>query len=447
MVARRRERQGRIRLVDVHFNKRVMEQDMADPPELTYREVAGRCPMSFMAQCRRESPVLKITSPVAAQNGYLVTRAADIAEVSRDTSKFSSIGNPQSDRWGDYNDDVARIFRSEGWPLSRVLVWIDPPEHGYFRKLVDKIFLPSRVTAREEHIRLCIEILLGRLPQGGRIDGVSDFAASLPAMVMTREFNAPESDFQLLIDTTNAIGHSIDFTRDDPADADRLVAEAARAICRFQRYMMPRVEAVRTRPTNTMLSELVNATDADGRPALTVEQLHSILGIFLIAATHSTTAGLAWAFCALAEHQDVQARLRRERHKIGDFVEEVLRHHGIVQTSYRTATADTKVGEVDVPAGSKLFLRWDSSNFDENKWADPLRFDIDRKGIRNHMTFGSGAHFCVGNTLARKEMVMSVEALLNRYSKIELASEPERLESFGIHALIGLPLNVSTEPQ
>jgi cytochrome P450 len=273
--------------------------------------------MSFMAQYRRETPVLKVTSPIAAQNGYLVARAADIAEVVRDTGKFSSIGNPQSDRWGDYNNEVAQIFRSQGWPLSRVLVWIDPPEHNYFRKLVDKMFLPPT----------------SRFPKSGRIDGVADFAASLPAMVMTREFNASEKDFQLLIDTINAIGHSIDFTRDNPADADRLVAEAARAICRFQNYMMPRIEAVRAQPTNTMLSELVNAVDSDGRPALNLEQLHSILVIFLIAATHSTTGGISWAFYALADHQDVQARLRREPDKIGDFVEEVLRHHGTVQTS------------------------------------------------------------------------------------------------------------------
>jgi cytochrome P450 len=207
---------------------------MADCAEVTYREVATRCPMFYMAECRRETPVLQVTSPVAAQNGYLMIRAADIVQVTRDTSKFSSVGNPQSDRWGDYNAEVARIFRSDGWPLSRVLVWIDPPEHSYFRKWVDKIFLPSRVAAREGHIRLCIDSLMSRFPKDGQIDGVSDFAASLPAMVMTREFNAPEKDFQLLIDTTNAIGHSIDFTRDDPSDADRLVAEAARAICRFQ---------------------------------------------------------------------------------------------------------------------------------------------------------------------------------------------------------------------
>jgi cytochrome P450 len=393
--------------------------------------------------CRRETPVLKVTSPIAAQNGYLVTRAADIVAVTRDPTTFSSIGNPQSDRWGDYNNEVAQIFRSEGWPLSRVLVWIDSPEHNLFRKLVDKMFLPNRVTAREGHIRVCIDALTGRLPDEGRIDGVADFAASLPAMVMTREFNASENDFRLLIDTTNAIGHSIDFTRDDPADADRLVAEAARAICRFQHYMMPRIEAVRARPTNTLLSELVNAVDKEGRPALTVEQLHSILIIFLIAATHSTTGGIAGAFYVLAEQQELQARLRREPDKIGDFVEEVLRHHATVQTSYRTAACNTKVGGVDVPAGSQLFLRWDSANFDENKWVDPERFDIDRKGIRNHMTFGFGGHACVGNTLARREMALGVSALLSRYARIALAAEPERLESFGIHALNTLPLTVS----
>jgi len=190
----------------------------------------------------------------------------------------------------------------------------------------------------------------------------------------------------------------------------------------------------------------VNAVGDTGEPALTMAELQSILIIFLSAANDSTAAAIAWALHMLAKHQDVQARLRHEPDKIEAFVEEVLRQHGTVATVFRRSTRDAEVADTTIPAGSQIFMKWDSANYDSAKSEDPERFDIDRKGVRNHLAFGYGAHFCVGNTLARKEINMAVAAFLANFERIEAHGEPAQLNSFNVHALTALPLKLVRRP-
>lgn len=413
---------------------------MGKAAEASYEDVA-KCPMQFLARARQETPVVKLTSDNPDNNGYLVTRHSDVTKVCRDTETYSSVGNPQSDGWGVRCPAAASIYREKGWPLRRVLVWVDPPEHGRFRKYAEKIFSAGRIAARAEHINLCIDKLMARIADGGEIEGVADFAFQLPAMVMTREFGASEDDYMYLMNTSEIIGRTIEFTQNYGLEPDEIEIQAAQAATDFQQFMAPRIEAVRNNPTNTMLSDLVNARDGE-EAALAVDEIQSILIVFVLAALHSTAVMLSWALKCLAEHQDVQARLRREPEKIDAFVEEVLRLNGAVATSFRTTTRDAEIDGVDLPLGSQVYVRWDSANHDESKWEDPEAFNIDRKGIRGHMAFGSGIHFCVGNPLARKEMSETVKAFLERFSRIELAGDPVRLDSFGLNALTSLPLRL-----
>lgn len=160
--------------------------------------------------------MVRLESPEPTQNGYMVTRYHDIAAVMKDTETFSSIGNPQTDGWAGYCQEARAIYRERGWPLEWVLVWVDPPEHKRFRKHMDKIFSPSRVAARADHIGICIDKILGRFQREGafEIDAIADYARMLPAMVMTREFAADEDDFEYLMTTTDVFGPAIEFTQD-----------------------------------------------------------------------------------------------------------------------------------------------------------------------------------------------------------------------------------------
>jgi cytochrome P450 len=415
------------------------------PFSVDYERFTAGDPAPVLARYREESPVVKLTAQDPNLAGYLITRREDVLKIVADLVTFSSVGNPQGARFGDFNEQVAAIYRREGWPIAPVLVWIDPPAHTKFRRVVDRIFTPKQVEGRSGHIQLCIDKVIAAFNPDGRVEAISQFALPVPAMVMTREFGAPEDEFLILIEATNAVGAAVDHTRTAPAEIQAVVEAAAHGATKFQHYMLPKIEHARSHPENTMLSELVNAREED-RPAFTTEQILSLLITFLIAATHSTTGALGWAVYMLAKHPDIQARLRREPEKIDAFNEEVLRMHGTVSTSYRTATRDTEVNGTAIPKGAQILLRWDSANFDGAFWNEPEKFNIDRKNGRAHATFGYGPHFCVGNTLARREMLLGVRTLLNKFRNIELdadAPPPRVFPSTNVHFLENLPLRLT----
>jgi cytochrome P450 len=414
---------------------------------MDYADFAGSEPGPLLARFRGEAPVVRLTSSDPDMTGFLVTRREDVRQAAMDVATFSSVGNPQGRRFGAFNDEAAAIYRAKGLAPEPVLVWIDPPEHQRFRKIVDRVFTAKRVAARSEHIRLCIDKTMAAFAAGDRIEAMSAYALKLPAMVMTREFGAPEDEYAVLIETTNAFGASVDFTRTPPEGVREVVAAAAHAATAFQDYMVPKIERVRRQPEDTMLSELANAR-RDGEYALTLRELQSLLITFLIAATHSTTGAIGWALFMLASRPDVQQRLRDAPDRIDAFNEEVLRVHGTVSTSYRIATRDVEIAGVAIPAGSCVLLRWDSANFDAEYWRQPEAFDIDRPDLAGHATFGYGPHFCVGNTLARREMLLTVRAFLERFDRITIdadAPAPQIFPSTNVHLLSNLPLLLESQ--
>lgn len=416
----------------------------ACPFRIPYDDITDPAFKDRLPGLRADAPVLELTSGDPNMCGFMITRKEDIARICMDTTTFSSVDNPQGARFGEFNDQTAAIYREKGWALKPLLVWTDPPDHGRYRKVVDRIFRTRRVDERAGHIQVCIDGAIDRFDPGGLVEAMADYAIKVPAMVMSREFSASAEDYDLLIETTNAVGASVEFTQVPPNGVQAAADAAAHAVTRFQKFMLPKIERVRAVPENTMLSDLVHARDGDA-PALDMQELQSALIHFLIAATHSTAGALGWTLFMLATRQDVQARLRREPAMIEAFVEEVLRVHGTVSTSYRRATKDVELHGVTIPSGSYVLLRWDSANFDTAYWEDPENFDMERRNLKAHATFGYGPHFCVGNTLARREMVMTVQTFLTRFAIIELngsAPPPTLLASTAIHYLNSLPLRL-----
>ncbi|MET0987357.1 MAG: cytochrome P450 [Steroidobacteraceae bacterium] len=390
------------------------------------------------------APVIRLRSTNPQLEGFLVTRLEDVRRIALDVNSFSSEGTTQGARFSEFNDQVAAIYRDKGWVPCPVLVWVDGPRHQKFRKIVDRVFTPKQVQARSAHIQLCIDKVLDSIARRDSIDGMRDVASKLPAMVMAREFGAPEEDYEFLMHTTQEFGSAIDFTRTPAAEVQAVLERAAHAATAFQQYMSPRIERVRREPDNTLLSELANAQHG-GYHLLTMQELQSLLLTFLIAATHSTSGAIGWALYVLASRPDIQSRLRREPDKIEDFNEEVLRLYGTVLSSYRTATREVELHGVRIPKRASVLLNWASSNMDASAWNAPAAVDIDRLNPRGHVTFGHGPHFCVGNTLARREMLLTVKEFLARFEHIELDSNeppPQVVPSTNVRLLMNLPLRL-----
>jgi cytochrome P450 len=401
--------------------------------------------MSFLQECRRGMPIVKLTSPIPDRNVYLVARADDVLQIITDADTFSSAQHPQARRWSDFDEEVAAIYRNEGWPLVSPVVWTDGETHARYRRLIDKAFLPKRLNARAGYIQGLIDSLIDGFGAAAEIEFVGAFAGLLPAQVMTREFGLPKSDAAMLITSNDLISRMVDVSQTDRATARQHVLEGARALTRLQQYLYPRIGRVLSEPEDNLFSDIVNA-QADGEQVLSAQEVLSLVPLLLIAGVHTTGAMLAWILYMLATRPDLQDRLKREPDKVTDFVEETLRVHGPVPTTYRTALRDTSIHGVPIAKGSHIVVRWDSTNFDESRWTEPTRFDIDRVKVRNHYTFGSGIHYCIGNLLARRELNLTTQTVLRRFERIEFAVPPDFVQpisSFDAHVLARLPLKLT----
>ncbi len=209
----------------------------------------------------------------------------------------------------------------------------------------------------------------------------------------------------------------------------------------MQQYLHRHAMAYRANPAPCLLSAVANA-QIDGR-LLTDSELINIATQLLVAGNETTTNTLGSAVWALLETPDLRQRLSAEPALIPGFVEEVLRLHSPVPNIYRVVREDTELAGVALAKGAVLMLSYGAGNRDENKFECPERIDLERRNAREHMSFGKGIHFCIGNMLARTELRIALERLLVRLPDFALdpAAPPLRWsESFQAHTLERLDL-------
>jgi cytochrome P450 len=307
-------------------------------------------------------------------------------------------------------DEVKRIYETEGWAPVHSLVNNDPPDHKRFRSFVDKAFSPAHVKTSLPLIRSIAQELVDALPVGTGFDAVAKFALQMPLRVFAKEFGVPTKDLSRWDEWARVLLEQ--YSPDVPPERE---IELTRKVCEMQRYLAGRIGEVRAAPEDNLLTHLVQASD-EGR--MNMGELLSVFQM-LVPAGHETTAnGIASGIKRIAEDAELQATLRANPQRIPAFVEEVLRLDAPIQGLYRRVLKDTDVDGFVVEKDSTVVLSWGAANRDPQKFADPEKLDLDRANANQHLSFGAGAHFCVGNQLARSEMKIAFELLLSTFSSI-----------------------------
>lgn len=179
-------------------------------------------------------------------------------------------------------------------------------------------------------------------------------------------------------------------------------------------------------------------------------QLLMIAQLILVAGNETTTTGITSAMYMILSDLALKDRLIANPDMIPAVIEEMLRAHAPVPHQYRFTTQDTELCGVAIPKGTVVQLSYLAGNYDKAKWECPEKIDIDRKGVRNHLAFGRGIHFCVGNQLARMEMRVAIGRLLERLKDIHLSDKhpaPQFMEHFQIHALESLNVEFTPGPR
>jgi cytochrome P450 len=296
-------------------------------------------------------------------------------------------------------------------PWSAHLVSFDGPKHLEHRLLVTRLVTPKRLKQNEDYLRGLTDRLIDAFIARGRCEIVSEYAHAISTLVIADLLGVPHDERHELLVLLGAPPTQIDGDAADKIGPDPLT----HLHDRFLGYLRQRQAA----PQGDAMSELANSRFIDGSapdPAVLAR-----LASFLFGAGQDTSARLiASAVRILAEDPELQRRLRAERHRIGDFIEETLRYEAPVKVNFRLAQTSTTIGEVEVPAGTVVMNALSAANRDPQHFERPDVFDIDRPGIRDHIAFSRGLHACPGAPLARLEARVAIERLLDRLADIRI---------------------------
>lgn len=380
---------------------------------------------------RRDHPVVRARSQLTPKGGYLLTRYDDVMMLHTD-ERFST----DVVKWGNYERAARfapRIFRLL---FTESMVFKDDPDHKRLRGLVNKVFTPRVVEQMSSDVEKIVGQLIDRMAARGDVDLVQDFAVALPLAVISEMLGVNESDredFHVWVTKLN------DGTTSLPA-----LLRALRPASRMMRLFERLVEEARRNPNEGLISALVQANE-DGDHLSDNELLGMVF--LLLLAGHDTTANLIGsATLALIENPDQLALLRAQPDLIDSAVEELLRYTTPVPCgAARFATEDVEVAGTTLPMGSAILGMIISANRDPDVFADPDVLDITRTDNR-HLAFAFGAHFCLGNRLARLEAKLALSALVQRFGRIELRVAKSSLVYKPTQSLRGLrelPLRLS----
>ncbi len=393
--------------------------DLCDPGNF----VAG-VPHDWFAQLRREAPVFWHPDPEGKADGFwAVTRFDDCVGVNRDYEHFSSAR--QATLFHDFDDEVLEQQRM-------MMLNMDPPLHTRYRRLVNKGFTPRMIRDLEEKVVASTDSILDAVCEQGTADFVEQISAELPLQVIAELMGVPQEDRHLVFDWSNRMVGA-----DDPEY--QISAEASgQAAMELYAYADQLCEQKRLDPHTDLFSVLTQAEIEGDR--LSELELDLFFLLLSVAGNETTRNLISGAMVAFFEHPDQWERLRADRSLLPSAIEEMLRFVSPVMHFRRQATTDVVIGDQRVSEGDKVVFWHISANRDESVFADPDRFDIGRTP-NNHMAFGGGGpHFCLGANLARMEIRVMFDRLLDRMPDIHLDGDVQRLRSNFINGVKHIPV-------
>jgi len=315
------------------------------------------------------------------------------------------------------------------------IIFIDPPDHAKYRKLVQPAFSPGRLRRLEAEIRAAARELVAGLLEAGDagapVDFVDRFAVHLPLRVIERMLGVPDADRARFRVWSDAV---IDAATEQTPET---MAQAAELLGYFGGVIAER----RERPGDDVISTLVHST-IDGQQLEELDLLMFCMTL-LVAGNETTRNLLSHGMLALATHPDQRRELAADPGRLPRAVEEMLRWGSPVASFMRTATRDTTLRGVPIREGDRVLMLYAAANRDEAVFgsdAEEFRAGRDASG---HVAFGYGEHFCLGAALARLEGRVAFEELLGAVGDVALAGEVERLRSVSIRGIVRLPLAVA----
>ncbi|WP_067664358.1 cytochrome P450 [Nocardia miyunensis] len=355
---------------------------------------------------------------------WALSRHADVGAGFRDSVRLSNANGVSLDpaAWGPHAHRTMSFLA------------LDDPRHLRLRQLVSKGFTPRRVAAMDTRIR---ELTLQHLEPAlaaGSFDWIEQVAGKLPMDVISELMGVPEPDRAEIRRLADLVVHREDGVLDVPVTA----VEATFELIGYYAEMIAQRRRART---EDLTSALLDA-EADG-DRLTDEEILGFMFLMVIAGNETTTKLLGNALYWAATYPEQYAKVAANTGLVPDWVEETLRYDTSSQILARTATTDLEFHDGVVPEGAKVLLLVGSANRDENVFADPEIYDIERPDKGGLLSFGRGVHFCLGAHLARLEASIALREFADRVRAYEVdLAGIERVHSTNVRGFAKLPVTV-----
>lgn len=350
---------------------------------------------------------------VASTDSLMLFRHADVRQALCD-ARLGAMGT--------------RAFEAMGWTEGPFVDWMrsnivaaDPPAHTRLRALVRGAFTPRRVAELEPLVRNVAHELADGMAEAGEIDFYGSFAQRLPLNIICAMLAIPDIDHSQMQGWTEAINVATGIPRPSAR------AAADEAVQGIVDYVNGLIGERRRSPGDDLLSALINAQENGER--LSAVELPAMV-IQLLVAGHETTRNLIGnGLYTLLRHPDQLSRLRRDRGLVANAVEEMIRFEPSLIWVARIAREELVLGGAVVQEDDLVLLNLAAANRDPAVHPDPQRFDVGRQDIEV-LSFGMGAHFCIGASLARLEGRVAFDVLLDRFSHIDFAGAEPRFAAY-----------------
>ncbi|WP_067455021.1 cytochrome P450 [Actinomadura macra] len=399
---------------------RAPEIDVIDPG--AYER--GGIPHEQFAWLRGHDPVHWHPDPNDGVPGFwAVTRHEDVVWASRHPELFSS--HVRTAMFEEFADDDIALY-------GQMMLFQDPPGHTRLRGMVNKGFTPRMITRLQEHVRGICDALIDEAVELGECDFVEHFAAPLPLYTICELLGAPLADREKIFRWSNKL---VAFN-DPEYIGDRTESQLCAA--EFAGWAGELARDRASTPRDDIVTKLLQP-DADGT-RISEEEFALFVIMLSIAGNETTRTATAGGMQTFFQRPDQWERLKADRSLLPTAVEEIVRWVSPINQFRRTALADTELGGRQIRAGDKVVLFYGSANRDERVFDDPGAFDVGRDP-NPHIGFGGGGpHFCLGTHLARMNLKIIFETILDRVPDIRPAGPARRLRSNFVNGLKELPV-------
>jgi cytochrome P450 len=366
-------------------------------------------PHPWIDAARKEVPVFYVPE----YDEWVITRFAELVEMYQDNESYSMVAGLD---FPVPPPEIAAAQPDGRWAIASFLERADPPQHSKTRRLYAPAFSLKQAMLKTEWIRELTHRLVDEFIDEGSADLVHVYNNNIPVAVICNVLGVPEADAPQVYRWAVSV---IDLFS-NPLEGEELLA-LGRDVLALENYVTDLVEDRRLHLTeDDFVSKLLTARLDDEGTQIDTRTVVGMICDLIFAGSDTSASALGLIEHRLLGERSLWEGLLADRDSLEAAVEEGLRTCNPARGASRRTTRDVQVGEITIPKGSTVRAHTWAAGFDEREFPDPLSFEVDRPNVRKHITFGRGIHQCPGANIARREIFLGLETLLDRLPSLRL---------------------------